>query len=280
MKGRVNPFEPWRPASLDVPPPIHASRPWRPAQKSPVVAEVEPPLVEPVDPRAPRKKPQRQPEPQRPCRESPPARRQQTEELRIDQKIVLGMFFVLGILGLLGLGWLGGTHLPRLTFALLGIAIGFTTGISLARRRVWYARLGWMAAGLTLAALAGWFVPTMRGVSLWSAYQQVDELRALPSGDVAGYVRGAPARKALVSEFPTFAEDVASAERAWMRRTVDTAIEEADRQMASDPHKGLAELHQLKGSLEQMEHYSLVSEELESARRRASEACVKAIVAP
>ena len=28
--GNVNPFEPWRPAQVDVPPPLHASRPWRP----------------------------------------------------------------------------------------------------------------------------------------------------------------------------------------------------------------------------------------------------------
>jgi hypothetical protein len=284
MKGNVNPFEPWRPSRLEVPPPLHAGRPWRPPAPA-RAAEPEPPLVEPVDPPA-RKSPPKGP-PERDRRRPPERERCRrlaepstlgtpVSELRADQKIVLTMFFALGVLGLVGLGGLGGTHLPRVFFALLAVAIGCTVGISMARRRSWFARLGWMASGLALAGLAGWFVPTTKGVNLWSAYRQVDQLRSLPAGDTAGYSRGVQARKAMVSEFPTFAEDVAAAEHAWFRRTVDTAIETADRHLESEPHKALRGLHQLNAELARLEHYGIVKAELEAAHKRVVQACLQA----
>jgi len=190
------------------------------------------------------------------------------------------MVFALGVLGLVGLGWLGGTHLPRIFTALLAIGVGFAIGISLLHRRTWFVRLGGMAGGLALAGLAGWFVPTTNGVNLWSAYRQVDELRALPAGDVVGYNRGAPARKEMTAEFPTFAEDVRAAEQAWFRRTVDAAIEEADRQLETDPHKALADLHRLSTQLMSLEHYASVRGELESARQRAVQASLKVAQQP
>jgi hypothetical protein len=264
--GNVNPFEPWRPAGLDVPPPLHASRPWRPPAPAHVFEEV-PLVVEPADPPSPPNKPaKRLDEPERrQCRRRPCSLSKPVANLRV----VLGMLFVLGTLGLVGLGYLGGTHLPRVFIGLLAIAAGFILGISVLHRRNWYVRLGGIASGLALAGLAGWFVPTVRGVSLWSAYRQVDELRALPAGDVAGYVNGTAARKELVSEFPTFAEDVTAAEQAWLRRTADAAIEDADRKLETDPDKALANLQQLNTALARLEHYALVRKELEAAQQRA-----------
>src|SRR5262249_27030784 len=194
--GNVNPFEPWRPTGLDIPPPLHTGRPWRPPAPPRAFEEV-PLVVEPADPAPPPNKrvdkPAKRPsEPEgRQQRRRPSSLPKSPSNLRI----VLGMFFVLGTLGLFGLGYLGGTHLPRVFTALLAVAVGFTLGISVFQRRSWYVRLGWIASGLALAGLAGWFVPTARGVSLWSAYRQVAELRALPAGDVSGYVNGAAARK-------------------------------------------------------------------------------------
>jgi hypothetical protein len=266
MKGNVNPFEPWRPAGFDIPPPLHAGRPWRPPAPARVFEEV-PLVVEPADAAPPPNKPangRRKPAGTCPTSRLTPAVRRQT-----NLRIVLGMFFVLGTLGLFGLGYLGGTHLPRVFTALLAVAAGFTLGISVFHRRSWYARLVWIAGGLALAGLAGWFVPTVRGVSLWSAYRQVAELHALPAGDVSGYVNGAAARKELVSEFPTFAEDVTAAEQGWLRRTADAAIEDADRTLETDPHKALANLQQLNTTLAPLEHYALVRKELEAARQRA-----------
>lgn len=269
MKGRVNPFEPWRPAEVNVPPPLHASRPWRPPL--PPRAAEEPLVVEPVDePPAPKKsaaKPKAKP-PRRERQRPQPAPRTPPRGLRADEKIVLGIIFLLVLLGLAGLGWLGGTHLPRVFVTLLAVAVGFTVGISLARRRGWHTRLGWMAGGLAVAGLAGWFVPTMQGVSLWSAYRQVSELQALPAGDIAGYTRGVAERKQLVAEFPNFAEDVTTAEHGWLRRTVDAAIEDADRTLETDPIKALTNLQQTNTALARLDHYSLVRKELEAAQRR------------
>jgi hypothetical protein len=277
MKGNVNPFEPWRPVELNVPPPLHASRPWRPPASPARVVEEEPPFVEPADPvPLPNKRANRPANDRRKPACGPSAsRRNPTAPLRTDQRVVLGMFFVLGALGLLGLGYLGGTHLPRVLTALLAVAAGFTVGISMLHRRSWYVRLGWMAGGLALAGLAGWFVPTTRGINLWSAYRQVDALRVLPAGDVAGYRNGAQARREVVSEFPTFAEDIAVAEQAWLRRTVDAAIEDADRKLETDPDKALANLHQLDAALTPLEHYAPVRKEIEAARQRALRASLK-----
>lgn len=269
MNGNVNPFEPWRPPGCNVPPRLHVGRPWRPPVKPAArVRFEEPPLVEPVE------KPARKQAPARPKRRAPvAARTPSTPLLRTDQNVVLGMLFALSALGLWGLAWLGDSHLPRVFVTLLAAAAGFICGISLARRRTWFVRLGWMAGGLALAALAGWFVPTTRGVNLWSAYQQVDELRALPAGDVSAYKRGGPYRKQVVSEFPTFAEDIAAAERGWLRRTVDAAIEDADRKMPNHPGVALADLHQWSKELSQLDHYGIVKDDLEAAQKRVLEAC-------
>ncbi len=80
----------------------------------------------------------------------------------------------------------------------------------------------------------------------------------------------------MIHEFRTFAEDVAAAEQGWLRRTVDAAIENADRQLETDPHKALAGLHQLNTDLVALEYYARVRGELESARRRALQASLKA----
>jgi hypothetical protein len=133
-----------------------------------------------------------------------------------------------------------------------------------------------MAGGLALAGLAGWFVPTTDGVSLWSAYRQVDRLRTLPPGDVAGYLHGQAARREVVSEFPTFAADIAEGEYAWLHRTVDAGIEDADRLMETDPTRASVQLQKLIRDLTPLEHFPLVQGELQAARKRALLARVKA----
>ncbi len=270
MKGTVNPFEPWRPAEENVPPPLHASRPWRPPPPARAAVE-ELPFAEPVEP--PRNKPKEHPP--RPKRPQDRADRRSAGGTPVSQWVIVVLLGLLLVLGLDGLGWMRGTHLPRL--AALGASAGLLAGVSLSRRRSWRARLTGTALALALAGFAVWFVPTLRGVSLWSAYRQVEELRVLPAGAVAEYRRGAPDRRVLVEEFPTFAVDVNAAEQAWLRRTVDEAIENADRHMEKDPHKALADLHQLNEALTQLERYSSVRDELKAARRRALRACLKVV---
>jgi hypothetical protein len=273
MKGNVNPFEPWRPRHAElVPPPINSRQPWRPPLPPGARRAPEPPLVEPV------------PQPAQPqkvrrcggCRRPPSTLNTPVSELRSDQRVVLALVFGLGVLGLIGLGFLGGIHLPRVFLALLALGVGFSVGISLARRRAWFVRLGWLAVGLTLAALAGWFVPTTEGVSLWSAYAQLRELRNLPPGDLSAYLREAPARKRLVESFPAFTEDVLAGERAWLRRTVDEVIERGDQLLEADPQRASLHLQAAASRLSKGEHFILVQSELQAARRRAFRAWLEA----
>jgi hypothetical protein len=197
-------------------------------------------------------------------------------ELRADQKVLLILVLGLGVLGIFGLGWLGGTHLPRVFLALLAVGVGLATSISFARRQRWFTRLGWMAGGLALAGLAGWFVPTTGGVSLWSAYRQVEELRTLPAGEVAAFNRGAVDRRQVAFEFPAFAPDLAAGEQAWLRRTADEAIEDADRLCEADPHEASAGLQRLCAALARTDRFDLVRGELLAARKRALLAQLKA----
>src|SRR5579875_126134 len=266
MKGTVNPFEPWRPVEARIPPPLHAGRPWRPP---PARAAVEqPPLVEPVEP-LPRNKP-----PERP--KHPQGRTEHLSPRRTPLVELTAFAVVVGVLSLHclnSMGWLYGPHTPRL--AALGVGAVLFAVLACNRRDNWHTRLTGMAVILAFAGIVLWFMPTLHGVSLWSAYQQVTELRALPAGDVAAYQRGAAARRTLVEDFPSFAADVSAAEQAWLRRTVDEAIENADRQLDKDPDVALAHLHQLDQELSRLEHYASVQKDLESAHRRAVQACLK-----
>jgi hypothetical protein len=188
---------------------------------------------------------------------------------------------VLGVLGILSfdiMGWLGGTHAPRLIG--LGASVGLFIGMAFSTRRDWSARLTWMAAALALAGITLWFVPTMHGNSLYSAYRQVEKLRTLPAGAIAEYHRNAATRRMLMEEFPSFTADLKQAEKAWLRRTVDEAIENADRQLDKDPDTVLVRLHQVEKELSQLEYYGLVRKDLESARRRAVQACLKVAQQP
>lgn len=269
MKGVVNPFEPWRPAEMNVPPPLHASRPWRPSP--PVRAAVEEP---------PRSKPtEHPPRPKRPQgRADQPSARHDNS---IGEWAILFLFELLVVLGLGSLGWLSVPHLPR-SIALCA-SVWFLAQFALIHRLGWQVRLTCMAAAFALVGWAVWCVPTLHGVSLWTAYRQIEELRVLPAGDVAAYRRGEAARRVLMEEFPNFVPDVRAAEKVWLRRTVDEAIENADRQMKNDPRKAFADLHQLTEELHQLtkelprlQSYASVREELQTARQRALQACRKA----
>src|SRR5579884_146351 len=271
MKGTVDPFEPWRPVANRIPPPLHVGRPWRPPPPPPVRKAVgEPPFIEPVKPQPRNKPPERPKQPQ--GRTVKPSSELTLRDL---WPVLLPLFlaFVTNGLALANLGWVERTQLTR--FWALNICAALLGGIVLYHRQGGHARLIWMVIVLALAGIALWFVPTIHGVNLWSAYRQVEELRALSPGDVAAYQRGAMARRTLVEDFPSFAADVKAAEQAWLRRTVDEAIENADRQLDKDPDAVLVGLHQLDKQLSQLEYYGLVRKDLESARRRAVQACLK-----
>lgn len=272
MNGIVNPFEPWRPVEAEIPPPIHASQPWRPTPPTQLAASEEIPFAELADP------PKRCKQPKRKCAAKRAERERTaptTREAPKSSRVLVPLIFLLGLLVVLGLSWLGGDHFWRITVTLAAVGAGFIVAFSLPSERGWHVRLGWLAAGLALAALSAWFVPTLHGISLWSAYARVEELRTLPLGDMDEYRRDAPARRMLVEAFPSFASDVSAAELAWVRRTVDEAIENADRRLEVDPHTALSDLHRVNAELSRLDQYVSVRNELQAAEQRAAQACVK-----
>lgn len=264
MKGTVNPFEPWRPVEARIPPPLHASRPWRPPPPRPTRAAVEEiPSVEPVAP-PPRKRPK------------PPqgqGGQQSRRRTPISPLTALVVLVVIGFLLLNGIGWCLGMHGSRSMIseasAAMFVGMAFNSRCSSAKR------LRILAIALALAAIALWFLPTLHGVSLWSAYTHVAELRTLPPGDVAAYQRGAATRQRIIEEFPSYRADVIAAEQSWFRRTADEAIESADREAKKDPNAALAHLQQLDKGLAPLPHYDLVRKDLESARRRVLQSCLR-----
>lgn len=269
MKSIVNPFEPWRPQDVPIPPPIHAARPWRPASPPPArPANQAIPFAEPVDP-------PRQNRARKCCGKRKEAARVEKRNAAAKSSGtacrvlgVLAALLVLGSLTTLGSCWLGGSHFFRVVFTLLAVTVSFTFGLAPASPRTWASRLTWMATGLALAGLSAWFVPTLRGVNLWSAYRQVEELRTLPAGEIAEYQRGAVDRRILIAEFPSFTSDIRAAETAWLRRTVDEVIENAERQADRDPQAALATLQRWNEDLKNSDQFSSVREDLQTAQQR------------
>jgi hypothetical protein len=271
MTSPVNPFEPWRPREIPVPPPVHSARPWRPPPPVAVAVE-DPPVVELVDPPPRNKRLERPPPAKRPQPRTRPSGQGGTPIAQLTAFVVLGVLF---LICLVAVGWLRGAHMPRLMA--LGACAGLLIGMAFSSRRGWYNRLTWMAGALALAGIAAWFVPTLHGVNLWSAYRQVEAVRTLPAGDVAAFQRGAATRRSVAEDFPSFAPDIFAAEQAWLRRTLDEAIECAGHQLETDPHAALADLQRLDAELMHVQGYASVQHELLMARTRAVQACVKRV---
>jgi hypothetical protein len=194
-----------------------------------------------------------------------------------NQKAFWTLLLVLIVLGLVGGGWLGTSHLARLFFALLVIGLSAGVALLLAPATRWGVRLAWVLGGLAVAALAWWFVPTSSGVSLFRAHRYLATLESLPAGEVAEYVRDRPLRKALVRGFPLLEPEVAAAEKRWLQRTVDAAIEEADEGRDSDPAQASMDLRELALQLSPLEHFHIIVEPLREARLRAFRARLTAV---
>jgi hypothetical protein len=114
-------------------------------------------------------------------------------------------------------------HTPRIlsALALLGLGVGFAGSAALRWR--WRLGLSCLGAGVGLATLAWWLVPTTGGLSLWTAQgaasRHVAELETLAPGDTAGFLQGRAAREQLADQFPAFQSRLQQAETDWFART-------------------------------------------------------------
>jgi hypothetical protein len=261
MTRDPNPFEPWRPRPGECPPPaIDLHRPWRP-RRTPEPAAY--PVPDPVPGKAETK--------------SGTGTGSGTEapafEPRPDNLAILTTVLLLLLaVAILTQGGADNAHLPRILAALAAVGAGWGVSVSLARRRPMPVRLGWIGAGVLAALAVRWFVPTVHGVSLWEAGGLAAETEAIPAGDVVGYTAGARHRKAAVSDY---AGEIKAADRAWMRRTADAAIASSRERIERDPAQASHDLHLLAGSLERLDHWAEVRDDLRAVRRKALHACVQ-----
>jgi hypothetical protein len=215
MSHDVDPFTPWRPADFQPDKPNQFSNDCEPSLPQPGEPwrsegfEGAPPPAEPADPVSglPRL----------------------DEPWRADQVLVLALFFGLFALGMVLLSTWGDKHAPRIAGALIPVAIGLGTGISLARKRSWKVRFACLGVALGVAALGWVFVPTSGGFSLWAARGEADrlqaEVEALPPGDVDAFEKTRGAREVLSDQFSSYRPRLAAAEKAWGNRSADGAVQ-------------------------------------------------------
>ncbi len=256
MPRDVNPSKPWRPRPTDPPvPPIDVHKPWRP-RPAERAAPVPPP------PEAPPPRPQAAPP-----RPSPRVARPQHEEpgrLR-----VLAIVLFLLVVSFVAVAILGGEHSPRIFLGCLALGMGWGASVSLAPRRDWGLRLACILGGVMAALAVRLFVPTVDGVSLFEAAHLAARIEALPTDDVAAYAAGAWHRKAAMKRFPEFAGEIRTAERAWLRRSADAAIEGSEAAIDHDPATAWFNLRLMAQYLSRLDHWAEVRDDLQVVRRRA-----------
>jgi hypothetical protein len=196
--------------------------------------------------------------------------------LRPDQVVVRAGLFLLLLTGLVSTAALGGEHLPRVLASCLALGLGWSAGVSWARRRSRTVRLAWVAAGVVGALCARWFVPTTQGVSLWTASRMADRLETYPVSAPGGFAAGQARRQAAVRQFPQYAEEIQTAERVCLRRCVDAAIGRAAGLLQDNPRLATRPLRDCDRALGRLIQNTDLETDLRNARRQTiREACMR-----
>jgi hypothetical protein len=206
----------------------------------------------------------------------------------------------LGAAALVLLLAVAGPHWPRVAAALLSAALGIGLAVRLTGRRrgVRLGRAGLdgvmvvtvrltgrrrlvglaiaAAAGLLLAVAAWDLVPTTTGYSRAGAVSAVQALEGLAAGDADGYRAWLRRRGELLEAFPGLKPRAVRAERAWLERSADQAIAEADARLPDDPRAATARLRRANDDLSQGDGVDAVRGRLREARARALHAALEA----
>jgi hypothetical protein len=184
------------------------------------------------------------------------------EKANEPQPLLVALGIGLLLLGVIAFTQLPFSHAPRILSALLLVGLGAGTAISAGRPWGWRLRLSCLGAGVGLAALAWWFVPTTEGLSLWSAQRGADrlaaELEAVPAGDTAGYLKGSTERERLIAQFSDYRTLLQRPADAWMERSVSKWKDD----LANLPEQDFAALEALRAS-----YQPVLNEALEAAER-------------
>jgi hypothetical protein len=158
--------------------------------------------------------------------------------------------------------------MPRVFVGCLSLALGWIVGVTWARRYPNRVRLAYVAVGIVGALMARWFVPTAAGVSLWGASRTAAALESQSAEDIAGFAAGAARRQAAARDFPEYAQDIADAEAAWLRRCVDTAVGDAEGLKDTEPAQASARLGDCERALGRLANAGEATKEVHEARRK------------
>jgi hypothetical protein len=256
MPDDINPFEPWRPRNNpdDRRREEEARRMWREPEREP----------EPEWYRQPRA-----PEPAwTPHRES-----------QGGSAGFIWLSIALLVAALITWAVNGGNHVSRVGAAFLAVWLGLLLAWPVGRGWRWYARLGLLAVGLVGAVACWMWVPTTGGVNLWHAQAVLERTRNLPPGDLTAYANGTNERNEVSREFSRMRNDLRNAESVWYGNTVNTELNQAERERGTDPVAALARLKKLDSVLTGSEHYRQYSGRIHQARRSAMESRLTQLVA-
>jgi len=152
--------------------------------------------------------------------ESPPL----ADGFRVERLLLFVGFAGIIVLAIMGYQKLPAGHDLRLLSSLGFLAVGLVLALAVARKQSWLVRLFLLLIALAAADACWWFVPTAKGLSLWTARQvsdkTVEELNALAACATVQFRQGQPARKDLLAQFPAFAPAIHEAEKAWRERSI------------------------------------------------------------
>lgn len=257
MPSELNPFEPWRPRGGDG----DEMHPWRAVRRD-----------EP-DPADDREVPHYQRR-QGGGNDDAPARPPSTANF-----FLVVLFLVVVGLGLGFLAYHGGGHVGRIGATAACLFLGPLVGLSLLHRSSWYVRLGLLTVGVAGGVACWYFVPTLGGLSLWSAQEMLARLERLPAGDPEAYRATESDRALLRQEFPAWKADIARVEMRLMQNSINQLIAEADRLRQTDAEAALRKLSELEKLIASFPQQWTFQPSLNAALQRAADARLDQIAA-
>jgi hypothetical protein len=181
------------------------------------------------------------------------------------------LVFLVGSLGALCLFTLEGLpagHGFRLFCVFLAGALGLLLGISLLHRASLATRLSVFGMAALVAGGAWWLIPVADGPSLLEAQFRVATLESLPPGEVSRFLSERAAQRRAVDCFPALRPRLQAAERAWLVRTVDGVVAQAEQLAEEDPGRAGESLAQAGRDFDSLEPDDSIRARLLAARRR------------
>jgi hypothetical protein len=167
----------------------------------------------------------------------------------------------------------GGGHVRRIFLGCLSLGLGWTAGVSWARRRRLAVRLVCIGLGLAGALAVRWFVPD-GWVSRWEASRMAERIDALRADDAAtfGSLVEVRCRRAAMHYFPEYSDEIVAAELAWLNRSVQAAAADAADWAPLDPERAAQRLRDCQRALDLVPQADWAAKQLRDSWRHVLQA--------